>query len=155
MREVVTEIEIDAAPLKVWRVLTDFSSYPDWSPFSCRIEGELEVGSQLEVPIKRADQKGKTFRPDVCKANPNGKFRWLSESWGMRFPSAGEHFFILEPTGEELTKLVHGEKSSGLFAPFIWKSLDTNPWQGSQSSVKQQRKGVRYEPVCFSFCPKD
>ncbi len=34
MKEIHTEIEINAPAGKVWRVLTDFPSYPEWNPFA-------------------------------------------------------------------------------------------------------------------------
>ena len=44
MKELHSEIVIDASPERVWDVLTDFASYPQWNPFIRRISGELEVG---------------------------------------------------------------------------------------------------------------
>src|SRR5208337_3854746 len=33
MKEIHTEIEINAPAEKVWKVLTDFAAYPEWNPF--------------------------------------------------------------------------------------------------------------------------
>jgi uncharacterized protein YndB with AHSA1/START domain len=33
MKELHTEIEIDASAERVWDILTDFASYPQWNPF--------------------------------------------------------------------------------------------------------------------------
>jgi uncharacterized protein YndB with AHSA1/START domain len=32
MKEIHTEIEINASAEKVWRVLTDFAAYSEWNP---------------------------------------------------------------------------------------------------------------------------
>jgi hypothetical protein len=32
MREIITFIEIEAPPHRVWTTLTDFSAHPDWNP---------------------------------------------------------------------------------------------------------------------------
>jgi uncharacterized protein YndB with AHSA1/START domain len=41
MRELSTEIEIDAPPADVWRVLSDSEAYPEWNPFIRKLEGDL------------------------------------------------------------------------------------------------------------------
>ena len=51
MRELRSEIEIDAPPERVWAVVTDFAAYPEWNPFIRRISGELREGARLEVRI--------------------------------------------------------------------------------------------------------
>jgi uncharacterized membrane protein len=38
MKEIHTEIEINAPAEKVWRVLTDFAAYPEWNPFVGRFQ---------------------------------------------------------------------------------------------------------------------
>jgi Polyketide cyclase / dehydrase and lipid transport len=43
MKEIHTEIEINAPGESVWRALTDFAAYPEWNPFIRRVEGERFV----------------------------------------------------------------------------------------------------------------
>jgi len=52
IRELRTEIEIDAPPERVWDVLTDFGAYPEWNEFITSIKGEPTVGSRLLVHIE-------------------------------------------------------------------------------------------------------
>jgi uncharacterized protein YndB with AHSA1/START domain len=33
VRELRSEIEIDAPPERVWAVVTEFAAYPEWNPF--------------------------------------------------------------------------------------------------------------------------
>ena len=54
MRELHTEIEIAAPPERVWAVLTDFGSYPEWNPFIRQISGHPAVGSHLDVRASAA-----------------------------------------------------------------------------------------------------
>ncbi|MCK5588562.1 MAG: SRPBCC domain-containing protein [Candidatus Lokiarchaeota archaeon] len=121
MREIVSEIEINAKPSKVWEVLVDFSSYPEWNPFMRKIEGELNVGSKLEVTIDVPNRDPMTFKPVVLKANPNEEFRWKTKMFAG-FLFTGEHYFILEPIGEETTKFIQGEKFTGILVSFLVKS---------------------------------
>ena len=50
MKEIRTEIAINASAERVWTVLTDFASFPQWSPFIAAAEGELTPGSALYRP---------------------------------------------------------------------------------------------------------
>ena len=44
MKEISTNININATAEKVWSVLTNFSKYSDWNPFIKTIEGEVLFG---------------------------------------------------------------------------------------------------------------
>jgi uncharacterized membrane protein len=49
MKEVSTEIEIEAAAERVWEVLTDFAKFPRWNSFIKQLSGEARTGAKLEV----------------------------------------------------------------------------------------------------------
>ena len=38
-KEIVTEVEINAPPSRVWQILTDFEKYPTGNPFIKKISG--------------------------------------------------------------------------------------------------------------------
>ena len=63
MHEVVTEIEIEATPERVWDILLDFPSHPEWNPFIRSIQGVAKVGDRLTVSIQPRGAKAMTFRP--------------------------------------------------------------------------------------------
>jgi hypothetical protein len=71
MKEIHAEIEINAAAVKEWRVLTDFAAYPDWNPLIRRLYGEVSVGARLQVYIEPFGGKGMLFSPTVLVAEPN------------------------------------------------------------------------------------
>src|SRR4051812_19364669 len=50
-RELHTEIEIDAPPTHVWKVLTDFARFPSWNPLIPEASGELVEGARLRVRL--------------------------------------------------------------------------------------------------------
>ena len=65
MKEVHTEIEIGAPAERVWRLLTDFASYPELNPFIRQIGGKPTTGERLEVRIEPPGARSMTFRPTV------------------------------------------------------------------------------------------
>ena len=120
MRELHTEIEIDAPPERVWQVLTDFAAYPEWNPFvtSVRGDGELKEGARLEIVVRVPDGPTMTFKPRVLKVEPARELRWLGT---LPLPGLfnGEHIFRLEAAGGGGARFLHGEHFSGLLIPFM------------------------------------
>lgn len=94
--ELYTEIQINATPERLWRILTDFASYPQWNPFIRRASGKPEKGEQLEVYLQPEGAGGMTFQPRVLKAEPGRELRWRGH---LLIPGLfdGEHIFIIEP----------------------------------------------------------
>jgi hypothetical protein len=118
------EIEIGAAPAKVWQVLTDLDAYPGWNPFIVSSEGEVRKGAKL---VNKLSQKGggtMTFKPTILAATPERELRWLGH-FGVPGVVDGEHYFLLQPIGDGgRTRLVQGEKFTGALVPFAGSALD-------------------------------
>ena len=109
---VETTVDIDANNEAVWNVLTAFASYDQWNPIM-RIDGLPEVGTKLVVHLKPHAGRGMTFKPTVLTATPGVELRWLGKLL-FRGIADGEHFFILTTNKNGTTRLVHGERYSGV-----------------------------------------
>ncbi len=60
---VVSEtVRIDAPQDFVWSVLTDFGRYPEWNPFTVRVEATLEVGARVVLHLPDPAKPGETFQ---------------------------------------------------------------------------------------------
>lgn len=103
MKKLHSEIEIDAPAERVWRLLTDFASYPEWNPFIRSISGQPTPGERLEVRIEPPGGRGMTFRPTVLTAEDNEdnrELRWLGH---LLVPGLfdGEHSYNHPTAGRE------------------------------------------------------
>ena len=58
MKELYTEIQINASPNTVWKILTDFDDFSRWNPFIKEISGNINVGSQIYVHIIPPNSNG-------------------------------------------------------------------------------------------------
>ena len=114
VRRIRTEIEIDAPPADVWRVLTSFSEFAEWNPFMPDAQGEASAGSKLHVRMSPPGGSAMTIHPTVLVADEPREFRWLGH---MGIPGLfdGEHVFELEDLGGR-TRFVQREKFRGIFA---------------------------------------
>jgi hypothetical protein len=122
MRELRTQIEIDAPPERVWQVLTDFGAYPNWNPFIRSIEGELLVGARLKVRIEPPGARGMTFRPTVRAVEPTRELRWLGRLFLPRLVD-GEHRLALEPLPGGRSRFIQSERFRGLLVGLLTGTL--------------------------------
>jgi hypothetical protein len=129
VKELRAEVEIDATLERVWHVLTDFSSYPDWNPFIRRACGPVQAGGRLEVNIQPSGASGMTFRPTVLKVEPHRELRWLGR---LLIPGLfeGEHVFTLEALGDHRVRFVQREVFRGILVPLLSRSLDRDTQRG-------------------------
>lgn len=114
-REIRTEIIVDGSTEQVWSVLTDVAEYPAWNPAIVALDGSLEPGETVEVHLVAGGSE-LVFRPVVQVVEPGRELRWLGRLPGV---FEGTHSFVLEPVGDRRTRLLHGERFSGIAAPFF------------------------------------
>ena len=131
MKELRTEIEIQASAERVWGLLTDFASFPLWNPFIRRAIGEARLGAQLEIRIQPSGAGGMTFKPTVIMLETMHELRWLGR---LLMPGLfdGEHIFSIEPFGPQRVRFIQREIFRGLFVPLLARDLDSNTLRGFQ-----------------------
>jgi len=139
MKELRSQIEIEATAERVWQVLTDFAAYPEWNPFIRRVNGQPEVEEQLVVRMKPSGTRGMTFRPTVMKAEPNRQLRWLGH---LLVPGIfdGEHIFEIEELGSERVLFIQREVFKGLLVPLLARSLDRDTQRGFEEMNRALRE---------------
>ena len=116
-KEISTSIQINATPEKVWQVLTDFESYPEWNPFIQSLKGDVRVGNRIDVNLG-----GMAFKPLVLEFTLNQKFRWIGHLL-IKGIFDGEHQFEIITNPDGSTQLIQSEKFRGLLIPFVPKVL--------------------------------
>jgi hypothetical protein len=121
-KRIETSIAIDASADRVWRVLVDFPSYPQWNPFIKSIDGEAAAGNQLTVRLQAPGGMAMTFRPRVLAASPGRELRWVGR---LLVPGLfdGEHRFVIERTGADSCRLTQGETFTGILVGLFGRNL--------------------------------
>jgi hypothetical protein len=146
MKELHSEIEIDAPAERVWRILTDFPSYPEWNPFIRRISGEPTTGERLEVRIEPSGGRGMSFRPTVLNAQDNRELRWLGH---LLVPGLfdGEHSLTIQPLEENRVRFVQREAFRGLLVPLLARSLDNDTQRGFEEMNRALKERAEASPA--------
>lgn len=140
-----TEIEIHAPAERVWSILANFPSYPQWNPFIRSISGVPEHGARLEVTLQPSGGKAMRFSPLVLKADAGRELRWLG-----RFLFSGifdgDHRFIIEPLGNNKVRFEQSERFNGLLVGLFRSSLDRDTKRGFEE-MNQALKARAEEAV--------
>lgn len=110
--EIETRIWIEAAPERVWALLTDPGIHASLSPGLRRIEGHFDTGERLTLEMDSPTGGSLTIRPRVLLAQPARELRWRGRIWLPRLLD-GEHYFKLTPENGG-TRLVQGERFQGV-----------------------------------------
>jgi hypothetical protein len=146
MKELHTEIEIDAPSERVWELITDFASYPQWNPFIRSISGQPTPGERLEVRLEPPGGRGMTFKPKVLNVEPNRELRWLGH---VLVPGLfdGEHSFTIQPLEENRVRFAQREAFRGLLVPLFARSLDNNTRRGFEEMNRALKERAEVPPA--------
>ncbi len=124
-----TEIEIEASAERVWAVLSDFASYPQWNPFIKSVVGAAQQGTRLRILLQPSGGRAMRFSPIVLAAEPKRELCWLGRLV-MQGVFDGEHRFLIEPLSEGKVRFQQSERFSGLLVGPLRASLDRDTRRG-------------------------
>lgn len=124
-----TEIEIERSCEEVWRVFRSFDTYGEWNPFIQELGFEPGKSDRLNVLMHPPGGKPMWFKPQIKALEEGRRLVWLGH---LLVPKVfdGEHYFELEPLGEDRCRFVQGERFTGVLVPFLRKMLDTQTRAG-------------------------
>lgn len=139
MKEIRTEIRIEAGAEKVWKILTDFDRFPEWNPFMRYLKGAPTEGTQIEVKLVPPGSKGVIFKPKVLRFEKKQEFRWLGHT-GLPGLFDGEYIMELAENPDGSTQFVQREKFTGVLVPFLSSSLDGSTKTGFELMNQKLRQ---------------
>lgn len=118
------ETRIDAPRAAVWRVLSDFTRYPEWNPFTPQVVGRCAAGEDVRVLVKLQGAPFWMPRRVTC-AEPDRRFAWVGRAWYSPL-APGERSITLEDHPDGGTLVVDDEVVGGLgvlMAPSLRETL--------------------------------
>ena len=123
MKTIEAVTEIDASVEAVWAELSAVATYSEWNPFITTFEGELVVGSRVQVRIAPPGGRPMTFRPTITAVEEARRLEWLGR---LLVPGVfdGRHCFQLEDLGQGRTRLTQTEAFSGVLVGLTGKTLE-------------------------------
>lgn len=144
MREIRTEVVLEAPPESVWAVLTDLDAYAEWNPQTVRASGVVAAGERVELTVRPGGGRRRTMEAEVVDADAPTRLEWVASVGGRRVFEA-RHTFELEPLGDGRTRLHNCETLSGVLVPFV-VSADAEADYEAMNRALAERLTV-HEPV--------
>lgn len=134
--DIKTSIRIKATPTKVWEILTDFESYPNWNPFIKSIKGQVEQGHTITARIEPPESKGMTFKPVILVFAEHQELKWLGK---LLFKGLfdGEHQFLITDNGDGTVLFEQNEHFTGILVGLFAKNLNQNTRRGFEAMNEQ------------------
>lgn len=121
MKEISTQIDIEAPLAEVWNLFSNFEKYGDWNPFLLEVKGNLVEGNIIKIKARFNDGSVRDAEPKVEKV-VLGKSACFVAKKGVLF--TGKHYFIFEELSGTSTRFVHGETFYGLLPLLFWRKIE-------------------------------
>jgi len=124
MKEIKTEIIINASKEKIWTLLSDLESYQRWNNIITSVKSSLQVGRGFRFKINIFGQAV----PMVAKIHRSDQNQYLG--WGNDYESwakiilAAHHYFEIIEVSETQCKFVHGEQFYGVVPFVLWPIIN-------------------------------
>jgi hypothetical protein len=126
---IFSEIEVRASATAVWKILTEFDSYPDWNPYIRSIVGSPIREEKLEIQTQPPGSRKLRFKGLLLTVEPNKELRWRG-SFLPHLLFVGEHTFSIQELDRDHVKFVQNEVFTGLLTPLLRKRLDERTMVG-------------------------
>ena len=143
-RDVEASVEIDAPRDVVWETLVDFESYPQWNPFTRRVETTLEVGAPVSLHVDMPGRSGSDRTEWVNLVEPGRTI-----CWGMHLGHPG---LLTANRWQELHDLGGGrtlyhtvDRFSGLLVPLMMALYGEPTRRGFESVAHELKRWVERE----------
>jgi hypothetical protein len=143
MSDIHTSLTINASPETVWRALTDFDAYPQWTKVISGMRAEPRVGGLVRFRIAIEGLAPLPIAARLVRWEPGREFAWRGGAPGLPALAWGEHWFRLTPSGEA-TLLTHGENFGGLLSLAMRTGLHarvTRTYEAFNRALKARAEG--------------
>jgi hypothetical protein len=140
MAVVRSEIEIRAPAAWVWEILTDLELYPEWNPFTQKVESTLEVGAAVHLHTRLRGERLAHRVETVTEHVPGERICW-GMTLGTRFALAAERRQILTPLEVDRTRYLTDDTITGMLTPIVmafWGEAMQRGFDGVAVALKKR-----------------
>jgi len=113
-----TSFEINAPATRVWEILTDFPSYPQWNPQIPWASGKIEEGARVNLRLVLPGRPAMDLSAIIEQVRPGELLTWRGHV-GAPWFFEGFRKFEIQPIASARVRVTHVEDIHGLAAPLF------------------------------------
>ena len=118
MPTIRAEAEIEAPAERIFAILCDLGAYPEWNPFTPRVESSLRPGDPIHLHVRLGGRR-LSHRVEVVSANePSRRLCWRMQL-GAPWLLSSERCQELTPLGGGRTRYRNEDVFRGCLAPLV------------------------------------
>jgi hypothetical protein len=133
------EIEIDAPAGRIFDILTNLAAYPEWNPFTVRVESTLRLGDPVHLYVRLRGGKLSHRIEYVSKNERPASLCW-GTTIGAGFLLRAERCQTLTPIDERRTRYVNEDVLEGWLAPFVLRAYGPAMQRGFEAVASALKK---------------
>jgi hypothetical protein len=146
--ELSTYVDIDAAPERVWEVLTDVPAWPQWNRFVTAAEGRFAVGERVSLEVPKLSPALRTsLRLTVLEVDPLRRVRFGLSLARLGLPGlfSTEHTLTLARE-DGVVRLWEDALFRGLLVPLVSPSLNRRYIPAFDATNVALKKRIEAQP---------
>jgi len=118
-REIRAELDIDAPSERVFDVLTDLDAYPEWNPFTPRVESTLRLGDPVHLHVRLGKGARLSHRIEYVTAHERPHRLCWGADVGARFLVRADRCQTLTALEGDRTRYVCTDRITGWLTPLV------------------------------------
>ena len=114
-------VGVQAPAETIWGFVHDLTTWAEWNPLYPKAEGQIRIGSNLELTLALPGEAHRVIRPKVLDWVPNEQLHWRLTMLGGLVNNV--RYIEIEALGPENCILSNGEIFGGLLGPMVAKQV--------------------------------
>ncbi len=146
MKDLAATIDIDAPRARVWAILVDLARYPEWNPFTPRIEATLNIGDPVILHVRMKPGQKTMRQPEVMTSYVEGQ----ELGWGT---TMGLPVLLRANRTQKLTDLAGGrtryetvDRFEGVLVPLVMALYGAHVQRGFDETASALKARAERSP---------
>lgn len=123
------KVTINAPAEFVWDILVDLKKYPEWNPFTVKVESTLKIGDPVYLHVRLGNKKQRVQTEQIRAVTRPYKLAW-GMKMGYEFLLTARRDQLIEPAGDETCTYVSSDAFNGWLTSMVVKNFGKDIEEG-------------------------